>query len=115
MLLEIIKLGFSTADTGYPELVSSAGMLSVRFTSSDGKLVLVHFQGVAAFSWQENNDLLLDGEPADASCEIFNSSLLELHTPGITLNSSPGLRHIRLNFNAWGRLDVLCTSFQQAA
>jgi hypothetical protein len=77
--------------------------------------VRVDFSGVAAFSWQENNDSLLPGEPWDGPCELFGSPFLALHPDGLTPNSVAGLRHIRFNFNAWGRLDILCLAFSAAA
>jgi hypothetical protein len=115
MRLEKLHPGFSTADTSYPELVSSPGHLSVRFNNSSGTPVCVEFSSVAAFSWQENNNSLLPGEPWDGPCELFESPLLVLHPAGFTINSVSGLRHIRFNFNAWGRLDVLCATFSAAA
>ncbi|MFC5579495.1 hypothetical protein ACFPOA_15920 [Lysobacter niabensis] len=115
MRLEKLHTGFSTADTSYPELVYSPGQLSVRFNSSSGHPVRVEFSGVAAFSWQENNDSLFPGEPWDGPCELFDSPLMALHPTGFTLHSVAGLRHIRFNFNAWGRLDVLCVKFSAAA
>jgi len=115
MRLEIIKPGFSTADTSYPELASAAGALTVQFRSSSGAPVRVKFQDVPTFSWEENDDLLLPGEPWDGVCELFDSPLLMAYSLGLTLHSVAGLRHIRLNFNAWGRLDVLCTNIVVAA
>ena len=114
MRLERLHTGFSTADTSYPEFVTSSGRLSAVFNISSGDPVRVEFCGVAAFSWQENNDALSPGEPWDGSCELFESPLMALHPIGVTLHSVAGLRHIRLNFNAWGRLDVLCLEFRAA-
>jgi hypothetical protein len=111
MRVERLKPGFSTADTSYPEFASVPGHLCARFTSSDGRPVRVEFAGVVAFSWQENNFSHLPGEPWDGSCELFDSPLLAAHPPGETLHSSAPLRHLRLNFNEWGRLDVLCAGF----
>lgn len=116
MRLEKLQAGFSTADTSYPELVSFEGQLSVRFKSSDGHPVRVEFKGVPAFSWQENNGVLLPEEPWDGPCELFESKLLAAHPPGLTMNSSAGpLRHIRFHFNECGRLDVLCVTFSAPA
>jgi hypothetical protein len=111
MRLRKLQPGFSTADTSYPEFVSSAGRLSARFKSSSGQHVQVEFSAVAAFSWQENSGSLLPGEPWDGTCELFDSPLPASHPPGETLHALAELRHIRLNFNAWGRLDVLCAEF----
>lgn len=105
--------GFSTADTSYPELASAAGTLHVRFAGSAGEAVKVGFAGVAAFTWREAADApLLPGERHDAVSELFDTPLLHAHPAGRTMHSSRGpLRHVRLNFNAWGSLDVLCTAF----
>ena len=96
-------------------LTSSAGQLSVSYSSSSGNLVKIVFTGVPAFSWAEASDSLMPGEPPDGTCEIFGSSLLSEHPDGKTMYSLSQLRHIRLNFNAWGRLDILCMSFATAA
>ena len=114
MRLERLQPGFSTADTSYPEFTATPGLLSVRFNSSAGQPLHVQFSGVAAFSWQENNDSLFPGEPWDGPCELFDSPLLAAHPTGFTLHATTGLRHIRFNFNAWGRLDVLCSEFAAA-
>jgi hypothetical protein len=105
--------GFSTADTSYPELASGEGTLHVRFDSSAGEPVRVGFVDVAAFSWREaGDDPLLPGERWDGTSELFDSPLLHAHSPGRTMHSSRGpLRHLRLNFNDCGSLDVLCTAF----
>jgi hypothetical protein len=115
MRLEPFHPGFSTADTTYPELSSSPGVLAVSFLSSSGEPVACRFAGVAAFSWREESDSLLPGERWDGSCELFESPLLAAHAPRTTLNSAPGLRHLRLNFSAWGRLEVLCLRIEPAA
>jgi hypothetical protein len=87
----------------------------VSCRSSMGRIMSLEFLGVAAFSWQENNDSLLPGEPWDGICELYESPWLVEHSAGRTLHSVDGLRHIRLNFNEWGRLNVLCTTFSVAA
>ncbi|MCU0864981.1 MAG: hypothetical protein MUC36_14420 [Planctomycetes bacterium] len=114
MHVQELRLGFSTADTSYPSLVFAPARLSASFRSSSGEPVAVEFGGVAAFSWQEDQDDLLPGEPWDGPCEIFDSPLLAAHPPGKTMYSVAGLRHIRFHFNEWGRLDVLCTSFSKS-
>jgi hypothetical protein len=115
MRLEAFHPGFSTADTSYPELTFAPGVLGVSFTSSSGERVGCRFIGVAAFSWCEESDALLPGERWDGSCELFESPLLVAHAPGTTLNSVLGLRHLRLNFSACGRLEVLCLRIEPAA
>ena len=115
MHVQVLHPGFSTADTTYPSLSFAPTRLSVAFESSSGEPVTVDFGGVVAFSWQEDQDGLLAGEPWDGPCELFNTPLLAAHPPGKTMYSVAGLRHIRLHFNEWGRLDVLCIGFSRSA
>ncbi|MEO8672198.1 MAG: hypothetical protein ABI411_12850, partial [Tahibacter sp.] len=111
-----LEAGFSIADTSYPCLVASEGTLSASFSSSSGQPVMVDFSGVAAFHWHEQSaDRLLVGERYDGVCEIFNSAWLSQHSPGSTAHSVPALRHIRLNFNECGCLEVLCLKFARRA
>jgi hypothetical protein len=103
--------GFSTADAGYPLLTSSPGHLQLQFTNSKGQPVSVLFEGVPAFRWQEGELPLEPGEPYDGAFELKGSAWLSQHAEGNTMHSGPGLRHLRFNFNAWGCLEVLCSSF----
>jgi hypothetical protein len=43
--------------------------------------------------------------------ELFDSELLRAHPKGQTIYSPELARHLRLNFNAWGTLDVICSKF----
>ena len=115
MHVQVLHPGFSTADTTYPSLSFAPTRLSVAFESSSGEPVTVDFGGVVAFSWQEDQDGLLAGEPWDGPCELFNTPLLGAPPPGKTRYAVAGLRHIRLHFNEWGRLDVLCIGFSRSA
>jgi len=100
MRASILDVGFSVADTSHPALVSGEGRLTASFSSSSRQPVTIEFSNVAAFHWHESGpDRLLEGERYDGVCEIFGSDWLAQHTPGRTMHSVPGLRHIRLNFN----------------
>lgn len=113
MHMKLLAIGVSTADTSYPRIAFDDGRLVVGFSSSEGRPVSVSFLGVAAFSWRENGEALLPGEPWDGSCELFDSELLRAHAPGATIGSVEGLRHFRLRFHEWGCLDVLCTGYAE--
>ena len=115
MRAEKLHPGFSTADAGYPQVQAGAGLLIATFPNSSGQAITVRFDGVAAYRWQECMEGLAPGEPWDGTCELHESSWLAEHPPGSTMYAVEGLRHIRLNFNAWGRLDVLCKSFASPA
>lgn len=112
MRASTLDAGFSVADTSHPTLASGEGWLTASFSSSSSQPVLVEFSKVAAFHWHESpSDRLLEGERYDGVSEIFGSQWLAQHSPGRTMNSVAGLRHIRLNFNECGCLEVLCTAF----
>lgn len=113
MYIKKINAGFSIADTGYPSITTNAGSLTLSFNNSSGELVSVVFTGVAAYHWQESDTTLLPNEPWDSACELFDSPWLQQHPPGQTLYSVDGLRHLRFNFNAWGKFELLCLTFSQ--
>ncbi|MFZ5531626.1 MAG: hypothetical protein ACOY4U_11340 [Pseudomonadota bacterium] len=108
--VEPINPGFSTADAECPEFSLKAGALQMTFEDWTGSLISVEFQGVVAFSWQEDAQLL-DGEPYDGACEIFGSDLVARHLAGFYIPKGHPARHLRFNFNACGQLEVVCESF----
>lgn len=112
----MVKLdtSFSIADASYPNIESTPSKLLVTFTECDSRAIQLTFFQVPAFSWQESIDDLMEGEPWDGVCELLGSPLLLKHTEGQTIYSPKAARHIRLNFNAWGRLDVICEHFDVA-
>jgi hypothetical protein len=91
---------------------SSPGTLRIEFAEAGGRRVSVDFKDVAAFSWRERSP---DGDEPDelfdATCELFESELLRAHAPGLAMHVRAPVRHLRLNFNAWGTLDVICSGF----
>lgn len=110
-----LNFGVSIADTSYPVVVSKPGEVRIEFTSSQGVPRAIQFMGVPAFRWQEAEVQLEAAEPWDGEYELFGTEWLAKHTNGATVYSGKGLRHLRLNFNAWGHFEVLCTSFAVCA
>lgn len=104
--------GFVVADASYPSLRADPGTLTLQYKDYTGAPVTVVFEHVPAFQWREaDRPQLLEGEPYDSVCEIFGSELLREHQDP-TLSFGGSVRHIRLNFNAAGALDVKCANFR---
>lgn len=102
--VEIIDPGFSTADANYPGFESSSGNLKVTFLDWQEQTINVTFKEVMAFKWQEAEQLL-PNEPYDGACKILNSEWLTQH------GNIADYNHYCFNFNACGKLEVLCSSF----
>ncbi len=112
MRMNKLELGLSIADTSYPSIFSGPGEVRIEFKSSQGVQRSIQFVGVPAFHWQEAEIILAQGEPWDGAFELYGTKWLEQHSAGGTIYSATGLRHLRLNFNAWGHFEVLCTTFK---
>lgn len=110
-----LEANFVVADAQYPSLVSAPGRLAVSFVDYLGNVVAVDFEDVCAFRWQEVDRPLLDGEPYDGVCEIHRSKWAQRHAPSSTMHAGKQVRHINLNFNAAGFLEVLCSGFARRA
>jgi hypothetical protein len=108
--VEPINIGFSTADAQYPELRASAGTLWLSFLDWQEQRIEVAFREVCAYRWQEIESLL-PNEPYDGSCEVHQSEWVAQHLAQGVVPSDAQLRHLRLNFNACGQLEILCVSF----
>ena len=111
MHVEKLSPGFLVSDTGYPSISTHPGFLTLSFDDYQRMHVVVVFESVAAYRWQEGDRPLAHGEPYDGACELFESPWLAQHRQGQTMHSLGALRHLRFNFNAWGRFEILCDSF----
>ena len=108
--VEIIEAGFSTADAEYPAITASEGRLEL-FNDWREESVRVAFHDVCAFKWQSAEELL-SGEPYDGTCEVIGSEWIIEHVRQNVIPAQSGHRHLRFNFNAWGKLEVICTHFE---
>jgi len=107
--------GFVVSDASYPLLRAEPGTLTIQYTEYAGRPVTVIFEHVPAFQWREaDHPMLLEGQRYDSVHEIFGSELLREHQDS-TLSFRGSVRHIRLNFNAAGSLDVICASYRVQA
>ena len=110
-----LEANFVVADAQYPSLVSAPGRLAVSFVDYTGENVVVEFEDVCAFRWQEGDRPLLEGEPYDGVCEVHRSEWAQQHLPSSTMHAGKQVRHINLNFNAAGFLEVLCSGMSRRA
>ena len=113
--MQMLDLGFSIADGGYPTLTTLPGSLSLAFRTASGALASFVFSDVAAFTWQEGEVPLGVNEPWDGACELMQSPLLSAHPGGATMHGSSLPRHFRFRFHPWGTLDVVCGNYVATA
>jgi hypothetical protein len=110
-----LDAGFVVADAKYPSVTTVPGELQLTFVDYTDTEVTVQFSDVCAFRWQEGDQAMLEGEPYDGVCEVLGSDWVSEHPPQMISHVGLTVRHIRLNFNACGSLEVLCSSFARHA
>ena len=59
----------------------------MSFVYYTDKNVVVDFEAVCAFRWQEGDRPLLDGEPYDGVCEIHRSEWVQQHLLSSTMHA----------------------------
>ena len=106
---EPINLGFSVADAEYPDLLLSRQRLTIRFTDWRDQNVEVVFKDVIALRWQEAEHYVDDQDRFDATVEVHESNWLAEHERQRVPWQGANFRHLKLNFNAAGILEILCT------
>jgi hypothetical protein len=109
-----VEPGFAVADAAYPELHAKKGVLLATFQDWRGREVKVRFEEVIAFHWQEAESLLHE-EAYDGSCELLESEWTADHQRQGLITEGTKVRHLRFNFNACGKLEVLCGRFSVEA
>jgi hypothetical protein len=106
MPAEPISLGFSIADAEDVDLSYDGDVLQLRFTDWHGRRLALTFEDAVAFRWQRAEDVQ-PGEVYDGSNIDRDSAWLAGHRR--QQEAAGDHRHLILNFNAAGRLEVLCT------
>lgn len=108
---EVINLGFVVADGEAPKLTLGKQQLTMEFLDWRDSRVTVHFADCLALRWQEAERFVDEADPYDSTVLIHDSEWLREHErQGHTHMGGRQFRHLKLNFNAAGQLDVLCTS-----
>lgn len=107
---EPVGLGFSPADAKAPVLHLDAQVLTLRFEDWHGEHVTVTCHDTIAVRWQEADWYVDEGDRFDGTFAVRNSAWLAEHTrQGVPFGDKP-FRHLKMNFNAAGILEVLCTT-----
>jgi hypothetical protein len=106
MPAEPINLGFSIADAEDVNLSYDGEVLQLRFMDWQGRRLAVRFDDAVAFRWQRAEDIQ-PGEAYDGSNIVRDSAWLAAHRR--QQEAAGDHRHLVLNFNAAGRLEVLCS------
>lgn len=78
------------------------------------KTVQVQFDDVIAFKWQ-SDEIEADGDPIDNTWEVVESKWLAQHVQAGVIPLDADYRHLCLNFNACGRLEVICRDFREVS
>ena len=105
-----IALGFSVADAERPILELKGHSLTICFPDWRGQTVVVAFDDTIAVRWQEAEYFFTTEERFDSTYVVEDSTWLDEHDKQAMTWTGSGHRHLKLNFNAAGVLEVLCTS-----
>ena len=108
-----LSAGFSVADADQPCLSLDDNELVVAFREWTEDEIELRFLECYAVRWQavitRRNNLA-----CDEVYEVRNSAWLALHRSEGAIEVGEPQRHFRLNFNAWGQLDVLAGRMELA-
>lgn len=113
---EIVDLGFQVADAQAPRLELARQSLQIEFTDWRNRLVRVDFEDCIAARWQEAERFLDDSDRYDSVVQVLDSEWIAEHeAQGHASAGGREFRHLKLNFNAAGQLEVLCTTVKLLA
>lgn len=105
-----MDLGFSIADAERPSLQLDGQKLTIRFSDWRDQPVGVTFDDTIGVRWQEAEYFYSSDERFDSAHLIEHSAWLREHERQAMAWADSGHRHLKLNFNAAGILEVLCTN-----
>jgi len=106
---EIVDLGFSVADAEGISFGYNGDHLLLTFEDWMEKSVRVEFKNVLGFRFQEA-DYYNSNSERDDCCHIVRDSIwLQAHKDQGLLWGDETWRHYKLNFNAGGIIEVLCS------
>lgn len=107
---EIINLGFTVADAQAPSLQLADQRLLLSFVDWKDAHVEVVFNDVIALRWQEAEYVIDDEERFDSVHVVHDSLWLSEHERQHMTWPDSNHRHLKMNFNAAGILEILCTT-----
>lgn len=102
-----LSADFSTADAENPEILFFGDSLRVRFKDWQERIVVVIFDHVIAYSWDDGDASVEHGHRDDCAYLVLGSPWLARHRTAENLRVEPETKHFKLCFNAIGVLQVL--------
>jgi hypothetical protein len=109
---EAIGLGFVVADATSPSLNLDGQVLTVRFLDWQEQTITLVCYDVIALRWQEADRYIDENDRFDSTFVVQHSEWLAEHKRQGILFGAGQFQHLKLNFNAAGILEVLCTRTQ---
>jgi hypothetical protein len=110
-----VDLGFSVADAEYPHFELDQQTLTLHFRDWTERTVVAVFDNTIAVRWQEAEHYFGPDDRYDSCFEIVDSPWLAEHERQHATYGGLDFRHLKLNFNAAGILEVLCTTVSWVA
>src|SRR5262245_15018822 len=110
-----VDLGFSVADGERVEVSYAGQTLRVSFINWQEKTVSFLCNDTLAFRWQEAEYTISDQERYDSVYEIIDSAWLRQHEEQHITWESSTFHHYKLNFNAAGILEMICSKVERIA
>jgi hypothetical protein len=111
----LVDLGFSVADGERIEVAYEAQSLRVSFIDWQEKRVTFVCRDTLAFRWQEAEYTLSDEERNDSTYEVMDSAWLRQHVDQNMTWEGSTFQHYKLNFNAAGILEIICSKIETTA
>ncbi len=109
---ELIDLGFSVADAEEPIVEYNDDDLNVSFINWQEKKIGLSCSDTIAFRWQRAEYYIDKTERFDSTHIVHNSEWLKAHEDQGETWESVTFHHYKLNFNAAGILDIICTKIK---
>jgi hypothetical protein len=114
-IAQLVDLGFSVADGDRIKVAYENQALRVSFVDWQEKPVSFSCHDTIAFRWQEAEYTLSQNERYDSSHEIINSVWLRQHEDQNMTWGGLTFHHYKLNFNAAGILEMICSRIETTA
>ena len=111
--IEIVDLGFSVADAEDIKFNFDGDHLVLTFIDWRAKPVSVRFENTIGYRYQRADYWLSDNERYDATHIVQDSKWLNDHLEQGEAWRSQTWYHYKLNFNAAGIIEVLCTGIKK--